>query len=171
VVRAADGTVIVPPPAPGVVTVIVVPDGPDPKMPVATTQTLGAVAQYLDQYRLLTCELHISTPVYRLVEIQADIIVNPNALSGTVQAALETALLNFYNPLTGGQQGAGWDFGGTIYVSDAYGQILNVSGVQRIDGPVQIYVDSVLQPQDQDITLQPFELVYSTNHTLNVSYS
>ena len=88
-----------------------------------------------------------------------------------MQAALETALLNFYNPLTGGQQGAGWDFGGTIYVSDAYGQILNVSGVQRIDGPVQIYVDSVLQPQDQDITLQPFELVYSTNHTLNVSYS
>jgi hypothetical protein len=115
--------------------------------------------------------------VYRLVEIEADIIVNPNALSGTVQTALETALLAFYNPLTGGQPvngaptGPGWDFGGTIYVSDAYGQILNVSGVLRIDGPVQIYEDGVLQPQDQDIALQPFELVYSTNHTLNVSYS
>ena len=171
VVRAADGTVIVPPPAPGVVTVIVVPDGPNPQMPVATTQTLTAVAQYLDGFRLLTCELHVSTPVYRLVEIEADVIVNPNALSGTVETALETALLAFYNPLTGGQQGTGWDFGGTIYVSDAYGQILNVSGVLRIDGPVQIYVDGVLQPQDQDIALQPFELVYSTNHTLNVSYS
>ncbi|HTB15624.1 MAG TPA: putative baseplate assembly protein [Bryobacteraceae bacterium] len=171
VVRASDGTVIVPPPAPGVVTVLVVPDGPNPLMPVATAQTLAAVAAYLDQYRLLTCELHISTPVYRLVEIEANVIVNPNALSGQVQTALETTLLNFYNPLTGGQQGTGWDFGGTIYVSDAYGQILGVTGVQRIEGSVKIFVDGVQQPQDQDITLQPFELVYSTNHTLNVSYA
>jgi predicted phage baseplate assembly protein len=176
VVRAADGTVIVPAPAPGVVTVIVVPDGPDPEKPVATQQTLAAVAKYLDGFRLLTCELHVTTPVYRLVEIQANVIVAPNALSGQVQDALENALLIFYNPLTGGQPvngaptGPGWDFGGTIFVSDAYGQILNVDGVLRIDGAVKIFVDGVQQPQDQDIALQPFELVYSTHHTLDVSY-
>ena len=33
-----------------------------------------------------------------------------------------------------------------------------------------LYVDGQLQPPDVDIQLQPFELVYSTNHTLNVSY-
>lgn len=170
VVRAADGSVITPPPAPGVVTVIVVPDGPDPQKPVANDQTMAAVAAYLDRFRLVTCELYVTTPVYRQVEIQAKVTAVPGAVSGDVQTALETALLAFYNPLTGGQQGTGWDFGGTIYVSDAYQQILKVAGVERIEGAIGIYVDGKLQPQDQDIQLQPFELVFSTNHTLDVSY-
>jgi predicted phage baseplate assembly protein len=177
VVRAADGTVILPPPAPGVVTVIVVPSGPNPQMPVANDNTLAAVAAYLDQFRLVTCELYVTNPVYRLVEIQATITAEPGAVLGDVQTGVQNALLAFYNPLTGGeppegsQQGAGWDFGGTIYVSDAYQQILDVAGVERIEGGVGIYVDGQLQPQDQDIPLQPFELVYSINHTLTVSYS
>jgi predicted phage baseplate assembly protein len=170
VVRAADGSVITPPDAPGVITVIVVPDGPDPKKPLANDATLTAVASYLDQYRLVTCELFVTTPVYRLVEIQASVTVEPGAISGQVQTALEAALLAFYNPLTGGG-GAGWEFGGKIYVSDAYQQILKVDGVSRIEGGIVIYVDGQRQAQDQDIALQPFELVYSTNHTLNVSYA
>jgi predicted phage baseplate assembly protein len=171
VVRAADGTVITPPDAPGVVTVIVVPDGPDPRQPIANDQTLAAVAAWLDQYRLVTCELYITNPVYRLVEISARVTVDPGAAGTDVIGRLENALLAFYNPLAGGQQGGGWDFGGTIYVSDAYRQILKVTGVDRVEGAIQIYVDGQLQPQDQDIKLQPFELVYSTSHTLNMSYS
>ena len=54
---------------------------------------------------------------------------------------------------------------------DAYRQILKVPGVLRIEGTIDIYVDNQRQPQDQDIQLQPFELVYSTNHTLTVGYS
>ena len=186
VIRAADGSVVLPPPAPGVVTVLVVPDGPDPQQPIASDQTLASVAQYLDTFRLVTCELYVSRPIYRSVEIQARVIVQPSANSGEVQTALETALLNFYNPLVGGQPppappgaastsappplGTGWPFGGTIFVSEAYRQILQVPGVQYIQGTIQIYLDGALQPQDKDIPLQPFELVYSTNHTLDVSY-
>lgn len=186
VIRAADGSVVLPPPAPGVVTVLVVPDGPDPLQPIASDQTLAAVAQYLDTFRLVTCELYVARPIYREVEIQARVIVQPSANSGDVETSLETALLNFYNPLIGGQpppvlpgtdtssapppQGSGWPFGGTVFVSDAYRQILQVPGVQYIDGSIKIYLDGTLQPQDQDIALQPFELVYSTNHTLDVSY-
>lgn len=171
VVRAPDGSVILTPAAPGVITVIVVPDGPDPKKPVANDQMMAAVTAYLDAYRLVTCELYVTNPVYRLVEIDATITVVPGATTGSVQTLVEDALLAFYNPLTGGQQGAGWDFGGTIYVSDAYRQILDVPGVLRIEGTIDIYVDNQRQPQDQDIQLQPFELIYSTNHTLSVGYS
>ncbi|MBV9759637.1 MAG: putative baseplate assembly protein [Acidobacteriaceae bacterium] len=176
VVRAPDGTVITPPLAPGVITVIVVPDGPNPARPVANDQTLAAVAAYLDGYRLITTELYVTTPVYRLVEVHATVTATPGALSTDVQAAVQNALLAFYNPLTGGQQsaglqGSGWDFGGTIYVSDAYQQILQIDSVDRVEGPIRIYVDNQLQAQDQDIPLQPFELVYSTNHVISVSYS
>jgi predicted phage baseplate assembly protein len=168
VVRAPDGTVITPTPAPGVITVIVVPDGPDPAKPVANDQIMAAVAAYLDKYRLVTTELYVTTPVYRQVEIRANVTIEPGARD--VHTALKNALLAFYNPLTGGQQGTGWDFGGTIYVSDAYRQILDVTGVLRIEGSIDIYVDNKLQPPDKDIALQPFELVYSKSHTLNVSY-
>jgi predicted phage baseplate assembly protein len=170
VVRAADGSVIVPPVAPGVMTVIVVPDGPNPKQPVANDQTLAKVAAYLNKYRLVTCELYVTNPVYRLVEIEATITVMPGSATSDVRTAVENALLDFYSPLKGGQKGAGWDFGGTLYVSDAYRQILDVTGVQRVEGVIDIYIDNQQQPQDQDIPLQPFELVYSINHTLHVSY-
>lgn len=171
VVRAPDGSVITPPLAPGVVTVIVVPDGPDPKMPVANDQTIAAVGSYLDQYRLVTSELHVTTPVYRLVEVHATVTLVAGAVARDVEAIVKKTLLAFYHPLTGGQQGYGWDFGGTIYVSDAYQQILNIEDVDRIEGPIRIYVDNQLQPKDQDLPLQPFELVYSTDHVLTVSYS
>jgi len=120
---------------------------------------------------LVTCELYVTNPVYRLVEIQANVTAQPGAVLRDVQDALQQALVGFYNPLQpGGQQGAGWDFGGTIYFSDAYQQILKVPGVLRIEGAVKIYVDNKLQPEEQDIALQPFELVYSISHTLDVSY-
>lgn len=171
VVRAPDGSAITPPLAPGAVTVIVVPDGPDPRMPVANDQTLAAVATYLDGHRLVTCELHVTTPVYRLVEVHATVTLIPGAVARDVEATVKKTLLAFYHPLTGGQQGCGWDFGGTIYMSDAYQQILNIDSVDRIEGPIRIYVDNQLQPKDQDIPLQPFELVYSIDHVLTVSYS
>jgi len=175
VVRDAKGNVILPAPAPGVVTVLVVPDGPDPKKPIASDDTMTSVAQYLDQFRLVTCELYVSRPIYRLVEIQARVIVNPGADSGAVETEINDALLAFYNPLEGGPAPSdptidkGWPFGGTIYYSDAYRQILDVDGVQYVDN-LLIFVDGVQQPPNTDITLQPFELVYSTQHTLDVSY-
>jgi predicted phage baseplate assembly protein len=175
VVRDASGNVILQPPAPGVVTVLVVPDGPDPIQPIATDDTLNRVAQYLDQFRLVTCELYVSRPIYRLVEIQARVIVDPSADSGAVETAIEDALLAFYNPLTGGPvspgatKGKGWPFGGTIYFSDAFRQILDVDGVQYIDS-LLIFIDGKQQVSNTDITLQPFELAYSTQHTLDVSY-
>ncbi|HKE25415.1 MAG TPA: putative baseplate assembly protein [Bryobacteraceae bacterium] len=173
IVRAADGTVPPQTPAPGVVTVLVVPGVPGVPSPQANDQTLAAVAQYLDKYRLVTCELHVARPIYRKVEIQAHVIVDPNFVSGVVAAALQNALLAFYNPLPnpipGGPNPTGWGFGATIFFSDAYGQILNVKGVQRIEN-LKIFVDGQPQTQDTDIPLQPDELVYSTNHTLDVSY-
>lgn len=175
VIRDSNNQVILPPSAPGVVTVLVVPDGPDPMQPIASDDTLSRVAQHLDQARLVTCELYVSRPIYRLVEIQARVIVDADADSGEVETALNTVLLAFYNPLTGGQPapgataGGGWPFGGTIYFSDAYRQILQVEGVQYVDG-LQIYLDGAAQAPSLDIALQPFEIVYSRQHTLDVSY-
>jgi predicted phage baseplate assembly protein len=156
---------------PGVVTVIVVPQSPDPA-PAPSAATLQLVANWLDQHRLITTELYVIGPTYRQVEIVGNVIAQPTSNAGQVAQQLQASLLAYFNPLTGGVEGQGWDFGGTIYFSEVYRQILIAPGVLRIAAnAITIVVDGKPQPAGQDIALNPNELVYSTNHAITVTYS
>jgi predicted phage baseplate assembly protein len=166
-----DGSPQVDVPVPGAVTIVVVPQSADP-MPMPTAGTLQLVASWLDTHRLLTAELFVAPPHYRRVYIEVDLIVAPTADLGAVQAQVLAALADYFHPLSGGPAGAGWDFGGTIYFSETYRQILDVDGVSRIvTGSLKTYVDDELQPAATDVVLQPDELVYSLGHTIRASYA
>jgi predicted phage baseplate assembly protein len=158
-------------PLPGVVTVIVVPQSPNPA-PIPSAATLQLVASWLDTHRLITTELYVIGPTYRQVQIIGNVVALPTANVGQVAQLLQQTLLAYFNPLTGGAQGNGWDFGGTIYFSEVYRQILITPGVLRIAAnAITIVVDGKPQPAGQDIALNPNELVYSTSHTITVTYS
>ncbi len=158
-------------PAPGIVTVIVVPDSPVPQ-PTPSTDTLQLVANWLDQHRLITTELYVIGPTYRKIEVRGTVIAKTSASAGEVALALQQRLLDYFNPLTGGESGKGWDFGNTIYFSEVYRQILTTPGVLRIAAnAIIILLDDKLQDSGQDISLNANELVYSTNHSITVSYS
>jgi hypothetical protein len=158
-------------PLPGVVTVIVVPESTNPA-PMPSSATLQLVANWLDAHRLITTELYVIGPTYRQVQIVGNVIAQPLANVGQVAQQLQQALLAYFNPLTGGAQGTGWDFGGTIYFSEVYRQILISPGVLRIAAnAITIVVDGKPQPAGQDFPLNPNELVYSTSHTITVTYS
>lgn len=157
-------------PTPGTVTVVVVPESTSSK-PQPSEETLRLVAQHLDAHRLIASELYVTGPRYRKVSIRAKVIASPSSSSGEVQRALEKRLLDYFHPLRGGSEGSGWDFGGTIYFSETYRQILTTDGVLRIDsGEVKTYLDDKEQPSGKDIDLEPDELVYSTKHDITVSY-
>jgi hypothetical protein len=165
-----DGSPQVDVPVPGAVTIIVVPQSSNP-MPMPTAGTLQLVANWLDQHRLLTAELFVAAPHYRQVHIEVDIVVDPTADLGIVQAAVLATLTGYFHPLSGGSDGTGWDFGGTIYFSETYRQILDVPGVSRIvTGSLKTYVDDELQDAATDVVLQPDELVCSLDHTIRASY-
>ena len=167
---SVDGSPEVEVPVPGAVTIVVVPQSTD-AMPIPTSGTLGLVSGWLDQHRLLTAELFVAAPRYRQVSIQASLVADPTADAGIVQAAVLQTLKAYFHPLTGGRDGAGWDFGGTLYFSETYRQILDVPGVLRIvTGSLKTYVDDVLQDAASDVVLAPDELVYSTDHEITVSY-
>jgi hypothetical protein len=79
--------------------------------------------------------------------------------------------MNYFNPLTGGDDGDGWPFGQTVYYSSVYRQILNVSGVLRIqDNNMVIWLDNLAQQFCRDVPINPGELVYSNGHQITVSY-
>jgi predicted phage baseplate assembly protein len=158
-------------PVPGTVTVIVVPQSITVPNPIPSAGVLQLVAQWLDQFRLLTAELYVAPPHYRQVTIEASVIAQPTADAGIVEAGVVNTLLAYFHPLSGGRNGTGWDFGGTIYFSETYRQILDVPGVLIIvTGSLKTYLDGVLQPSSTDIALQPDELAYSLSHNITVSY-
>jgi predicted phage baseplate assembly protein len=172
---AGTGLPITVTPSPGALSVMVVPDtdptNPNPK-PIPSAETLSLVANWLDSHRLLTTELYVIAPTYRQVEVDAHVIAETTANTDQVAQAVEQRLLYYFNPLTGGKDGTGWEFGGTIYFSDVYRLILDTNGVARLEaGALTIYVDGVRIDASTDVPLDQDQLVYSGSHKITASYS
>lgn len=160
-------------PIPGVVTVIVVPNSPDPT-PTPNQATLKAVCAYLDGHRLLTSEVYVVGPVYRKIKIQLELIVSPSFDLASVKNTVQANLKTFFDPLVGGTAGTGWPFGGQIYYSDVYRIIIQTPGVQRIqDNQLLILLDDQMQTFCRDVPINSGELLYSdpNGHEIDVSYS
>lgn len=155
---------------PGVVTIAVVPESIKRK-PLVTEETLALVARWLNDHRLITAELYVVAPKYRKVEIEARVVVEPNANSAVVEQELKQKLLDYFHPLKGGTDKKGWDFGGTIYFSETFRRIFETPGVLRVEsGAVKTYLDDKPMEQCQDIVLNPDELVYSEDHRIFVRH-
>jgi predicted phage baseplate assembly protein len=154
---------------PGVVTVVVVPRS-DSRKPIPSEGTLRTVCAYLDARRLLTTEVYVAAPTYQLVSITVELIAEDSADSAEVQREVDAALLAYFHPLTGGERGNGWPFGGTIAFSQVFHRVLSVPGVASI-GRLVIGVDGVDQPECRDIRLKDGALAYSKQHHVAVSYA
>jgi hypothetical protein len=157
---------------PGVVTVIVVPNSPMLN-PTPNQTTLQAVCQYLDAHRLLTSELYVAGPVYRVIQVQAQLVVASGSDLATVKNSVQSALTTFFDPLLGGSDGTGWPFGGTIYYSDVYRVILAIAGVQRIqDNQLLFFLDGQQQVFCRDVPINTGELLSNDprGHVVNVAY-
>jgi predicted phage baseplate assembly protein len=154
---------------PGVVTVIVVPDGDGPS-PSPSEGTLRTVCAYLDQRRLLTTELYVIKPGYQQVDIRAEIIANDDADLAEVKKALDQSLLDYFHPLKGGEDGLGWPFGGTIYYSRVNQRCFTLPGVQSVASLV-IVLDGEEVPPCTDVTINEAGLLFATEHQIQVRYS
>ena len=167
-------------PVPGVVTVLVVPQSDLPK-PVIREETLDLVARHLHGHALVTTEIYVARPTFRKVEVELRVIVAPNASLGEVAKALEQRLLAYFHPLTGGSAPTmpggerGWPFGGGIFLSDTFREVLSVPGVLRVE-QLRTLLDGVDPTPEatgdvhHDIALAPDELVWSDRHRVEVRY-
>lgn len=154
---------------PGAVSVVIVPDGTVPN-PMPSEGTIRTVCAYLNQRRLLTTELYVIPPTYRLVEIRGDVIAEQSADIAQVKQAIEDSLLLYLHPLKGGENNKGWPFGGPIFFSRVYQRVLSVNGVRNVVS-LQIVLDGQAKDACQDATINPAELVYSTQHAnISVNY-
>jgi predicted phage baseplate assembly protein len=155
---------------PGVVTVLVVPDSDAPN-PLPSEATLAIVGAYLNEHRLLTCEVHVAPPTYRKIAIEAQIVVRPQDDLAVVKPGIEQALSAYFHPLTGGEDGLGWPFGRSVFYSDVYRVVLRTPGVDRIDdNQLVIWLDDERRDFCRDVPLNAGELLYSDLHDIQVRY-
>ncbi|HYB76590.1 MAG TPA: putative baseplate assembly protein [Candidatus Bathyarchaeia archaeon] len=83
-------------------------------------------------------------PTYLPVDVKATLApINP-AQAGTVEQDALDALAAFFNPLTGGPGGLGWDVGRGLYASDVAAVLGDVTGVDYVQD-LALYVNGVLQ--------------------------
>lgn len=133
--------------APGQVYVLVIPRVPNPAGYLEPAQLepdkadLEALNAYLDERRLLTTRLDTRAPSYRFVAARAHLRASPGARQGDVEAEVLARLNRFLNPLTGGPDGTGWEFGRDLFVGDVYQCLQGTPNVQFVRG-VELFTTS-----------------------------
>lgn len=119
--------------AAGALSVVVVPDAPGP-YPMPTNSELMAVAAHLDTLRLITTEVHVTTPQYvRLFDFQVKVRAASGYSNSQVREAIQDHLTLRFHVLTGGADSKGYPFGSGLHHADLVAEILALPGVTRVE--------------------------------------
>ncbi len=132
---------------PGWITVMIIPQSQDPR-PTPSAGLRQNVLNYLlaNSPADIAAAQSISVvgPTYLPVDVKATLAPSDPAEAGTVEQDALDALADFFNPLTGGPSGLGWDVGRGLYSSDVATVLGDVEGVDYVQ-ELALYVDGVLQ--------------------------
>lgn len=153
-------------PAPGNVTVVVVPDCPGPR-PAPDPGFLRAVARYLERRRTLTTELHVVGPCYTPVAVHARLHAVPGADARRLSAQARQALDAFFHPLSGGPDGSGWPVGRDVYESEVMALLGALPGVAAVD-QVGLQSEGDAEPRCGNLPICPDCLVASGQHQIRI---
>ncbi len=136
----------------GIVRLMVVPkvrtesidqgQGIAPDQFILTPRLSETVLAYLDERKMLGVQIQLEQPEYVGVCVQTEIALeaaysNPQVQQDIIKQ-LKILLYRFLNPITGGVNGQGWEFGRPVYPSDIVKLLQNFQGV-RFLGTVQLF--------------------------------
>ncbi|HEY0638295.1 MAG TPA: putative baseplate assembly protein [Pseudonocardiaceae bacterium] len=132
---------------------------------------LERIAARLDEVRLLGARVVVEPPLYRGVTVVATAIARPRVDQARVQAAAVEALFAFLDPITGGPDGAGWEFGRPVHAGDVFGVLQRVSGVEAVED-VRLFganpVTGERGAETSRLELPQNSLVFSFGHQVRV---
>ena len=107
-----------------------------------TPQLSNKVLSYLEERKMLGIQIQLAPPQYVGVSVQTEVTLEPSYTNPQVQQEivqqLKVMLYRFLNPITGGIQGQGWEFGRPVYPSDIVKLLQSVQGI-RFLGAVQLF--------------------------------
>lgn len=167
---------------PGWVTIVVIPQSNE-NSPRLSLQLKREVGNYVREHSANTViemnHLHVSEPVYVEVSVNTALIALSMDVIPAVEKKVFSRLREFLNPLTGGYQRRGWEFGRMPCFSDFYALLEKIGGVDRIKSlslNLRTYVEDqimselfVTPERPVDIKMPPYAIVCSGDHKITVS--
>jgi hypothetical protein len=149
---------------PGAVSVIIVPKGGE-RTPQPTRGLLHKIEAFLRRRVLggIADEIHALPPDYRPVQIAAKVHPKKPEEASLIERRVVQALEAFFHPLSGGEQGEGWPFGRSIYISEVFAVIERTEGVDHV-----VEASFVGQPTLTRIDIGENVLVASGTHQITI---
>jgi predicted phage baseplate assembly protein len=170
-VAAGDGALA------GAVRVLVVPSLPSAEgrikfeqlVPEATL--LEAITQRLEECRVIGTRISVEPPGYRGVTVEATVRPTAGANPNRLKADAERALYEYFHPITGGPDGAGWPFGRPVTIGEIYSVLQRVPGAEVVD-TVNLFGTNAETGESKEATqrleLKANVLVFSVGHSVTV---
>jgi hypothetical protein len=113
---------------PGAVSVVIVPHGAEVK-PVPDLSLLRRVRDFLNQRRAPDASLVVLAPEYVRICVEAVVVAEAAHAGASVVSGCREKLKHYLHPVTGGDEGRGWEFGERPHESDLYAVLEAVEGL------------------------------------------
>lgn len=129
------------------------------------------VQDYLDSRRMITVRMVLGPPAYVPVSVRVEVFARPRVDRNAVRIAAERALYRFVHPTVGGPEGTGWPFERPLFLSDIYGILQTVPGMDHLGTVRLVQVDGAgnEHPVTGDtVTPQANALLCSARHVVTV---
>jgi uncharacterized phage protein gp47/JayE len=128
--RDADGR-----PAPGWVTLVIIPRSAEPR-PYPSFGLREQVRQFINACAAADVtvaeQIVVTGPDYQPVDVTASIVPRDPTAAGAVERDARAAIAGFLHPLSGGPSGRGWSPGEDVWLSDLAPLLERVPGVDHI---------------------------------------
>ncbi len=154
-------------PIPGVVGVLcVAPDTGTGLPPVPGEDDLRAVTIFLaGQAAPAGVQVAAAAASFHLVKIEAWLVLDPGQDQADLLRAAGAALDGYLHPLSGGDAGTGWPFGGPLQHVALVRRLLLVPGVLAVP-QLAVVLDGVRYPPCTDVPIPPNTLPWPDGHLL-----
>ena len=134
-------------------------------------ETLARVAGRLDECRVVGTRILVEPPAYRGITIVARVRARPRFNSTRLKDEAVRAIYAYFNPISGGPEGAGWPFGRPVQVGEVYAVLQGLRGTELVEDVRLFGADPVTGQRGQAtqrLDLEPHALVFSYEHQLLV---
>jgi len=116
---------------PGMISVVIVPRSEDPT-PQPDLTLLRRVRDFLNQSRVADASIVVLAPEYARICVSLIVVPEAAYAGATVVAQCRETLMRYLHPVTGGDEGNGWQFGVLPHESDLYARLESVQGLGYI---------------------------------------
>jgi len=119
---------------PGRVNLILVPNDPESRQPVPSSDIISQVKIYLNERRTITSILMEPLPPYYIeIGVISTVFVKPGVNINTIKSIIQQALFNFFHPVTGGLQGKGWEIGQDLFEPDVFKVLSAIPDISYVE--------------------------------------